>query len=74
MHPAPPEPSKRGGARQGTGPKPADGVRGVSRYQVTLDPASEAYARELGGGDRSLGLRRALAIAREAGGKRCGEI
>lgn len=55
---------RRGGARVGTGPKPADGVKGVSRYNVTLDDASEALARELGGGDRSLGIRNALAMAR----------
>lgn len=55
---------QRGGARVGTGPRPVDGARGVKRYNVTLDDACEALARELGEGDRSLGIRRALAMAR----------
>jgi len=54
--------TKRGGARPNAGPKPADGVRGVTRYNVTLDDQSEAIARQLGEGDRSLGIRRALAM------------
>lgn len=66
MRPALPEPRKRGGARKGTGPKPADGVTGVRRYQVTLDAESEAWARELGDDDRSVGIRRALAQSRIA--------
>jgi hypothetical protein len=53
-----------GGARRGAGAKPADGVSGVQRYNVTLDAASDAAARRLGDGDRSLGIRRALAAAR----------
>ncbi len=56
----------RGGAREGAGPKTADGARGVSRYNVSLDDASDQIARKLGDGDRSLGIRRALAIANNA--------
>lgn len=50
----------RGGAREGAGVRAADGVTGVQRYNVTLDAGSEVRARELGDGDRSLGIRRAL--------------
>lgn len=58
---------RRGGAREGAGAKAADGVSGVQRYNVTLDADSEALARLIGGGDRSLGIRRALAHARDSG-------
>ena len=59
--------SKRGGVRPGSGRPSADGATGVHRYNVTLDSESEALARQLGDGDRSLGIRRALAHARSAG-------
>lgn len=52
-----------GGAGRGQGAKAADGVTNVARYNVTLDAQSEAIARKLGDGDRSLGIRRALAQA-----------
>ena len=53
--------SGSGGAGRGQGAKAADGVTDVQRYNVTLDAASDAAARHLGGGDRSLGIRRAVA-------------
>lgn len=52
-----------GGAGRGQGARAADGVSNVTRYNVTLDAQSEAAARQLGGGDRSLGIRLALAQA-----------
>ena len=52
-----------GGAGRGQGARAADGVSNVTRYNVTLDAQSEATARQLGGGDRSLGIRLALAQA-----------
>jgi hypothetical protein len=55
---------QRGGARAGSGAKPADGASGMTRYNITLDDASDAIARALGDGDRSLGIRRALALAK----------
>ncbi len=54
-------PGRRGGARPGSGPKPADGAVGVRRVNIMLDPISDATARALGDGDRSVGIRRALA-------------
>lgn len=54
---------QRGGAREGAGAKTADGAAAVQRYNVTLDADSEARARHLGDGDRSLGIRRALKAA-----------
>lgn len=54
-----------GGARSNAGVKAADGVKGLKRVNVTLDEESDAIARRLGDGDRSLGLRRALRIANE---------
>lgn len=55
--------TRRGGAREGAGAKTADGVVGVRRHTVTLDAESDAIAKRLGDGDRSLGIRRALQIA-----------
>ena len=55
--------NKHGGAGRGQGAKTADGVAGVKRYNVSLDAASDAAALKLGGGYRSVGIRRALAIA-----------
>lgn len=54
---------KRGGARPGSGPKPADGAKDLHRVLITIDPKSDATAKLIGEGDRSLGIRRALAIA-----------
>lgn len=54
---------QHGGARSGAGAKAADGASGMRRVNVTLDDASDEIAKRLGGGDRSLGIRRALAIA-----------
>lgn len=62
--PKPPA-KKRGGARIGTGPKPADGAKDMTRVNITIDAKSDAIAKEIGEGDRSLGIRRALAIAQQ---------
>lgn len=59
---------RRGGRRKGAGRKP--GVVGpVKRYGVTLDDESDAIARELGHGDRSKGIRKALEMAKAALGQ-----
>ena len=63
--------SKRGGAGRGQGAKTADGVAGVKRYNVTLDAATDAAALRLGNGNRSVGIRRALAIYSQPSGT-CG--
>lgn len=68
--PAPP--LSRGGAREGSGPKPADGARDMSRVNITIDAKSDAIAKEIGEGDRSLGIRRALAIAKDQQDKGAG--
>lgn len=57
--------TRQGGARRNAGVKAADGATGVKRFNVTLDPASDEIAKRLGDGDRSLGLRRALQIAKD---------
>lgn len=67
-----PPAKQRGGARAGTGPKPADGAKDVKRVNITIDPKSDQIAHEIGEGDRSLGIRRALAIANESTGKAAG--
>ncbi len=54
---------EHGGQREGAGRVGADGVTGVRRVNITLDAESDAIAKRLGDGDRSLGIRRALAIA-----------
>lgn len=51
----------RGGARAGGGVKAADGAQNLIRKNVTLDQASIDALRVLGGGDLSLGIRRAAA-------------
>lgn len=51
----------RGGARAGAGRVTADGAQGVIRKNVTLDQVSIDKLRTLGGGDLSLGIRRAAA-------------
>lgn len=58
-----------GGAGRGQGAKAADGVTNVQRYNVTLDQATDEAARLFGGGDRSLGIRRALVHALVSGYK-----
>lgn len=60
-----PPAKKRGGARVGTGPKPVDGAKGMTRVNISIDGHSDSIAKELGEGDRSLGIRRALAIAKD---------
>jgi hypothetical protein len=58
-------PTKRGGARPGSGPKAltAGGapVVGLKRVNLMLDAASVEKAREIGGGNVSQGVRIALA-------------
>ena len=58
-----------GGPGRGQGAKAADGVTNGQRYNITLDQASDETARQLGGGERSLGIRRALAHAVASGYK-----
>ena len=53
---------KHGGAGRGQGAKTADGVAGVKRFNVSLDAASDAAALKLGNGNRSVGIRLALAM------------
>jgi hypothetical protein len=50
-----------GGARPGSGPKTADGVRGMVRKNVMLDERTIEIMRALGDGQLSLGIRRAAA-------------
>lgn len=57
---------QRGGARPGSGPKPADGKRGMTRRNVMLDDETVAQLRELGDGELSLGIRRAAAALRDS--------
>jgi hypothetical protein len=40
-------------------------AKDMARVNITIDPQSDAIAKDLGEGDRSLGIRRALAIAKE---------
>jgi hypothetical protein len=62
----PPKPApKRGGARTGSGPKPADGAKGMTRINITIDQEHDTIAKEIGEGDRSLGIRRALKAFKE---------
>lgn len=60
---AQPATKKRGGPRAGSGPKPADGVSGTRRVQLTLDAATLATFARLGGGNVSLGAREAARLA-----------
>ena len=53
---------KRGGVRVGSGRKATDGAI-TARYNVMLDEQTVAKARELGDGNLSAGLRKAV-IAR----------
>lgn len=50
-----------GGFRPGSGRRAEDGTCGMVRKNVTLDEASIDRLRTLGGGDLSLGIRRAAA-------------
>lgn len=58
-----------GGPGRGGGIKTADGASNVRRVNITIDDAHDDIARHLGGGDRSLGIRRALAHAARSGYK-----
>lgn len=53
----------RGGPGRGQGRKAADGAHNLRQHSVMLDPASIATAKRLGGGEISVGIRRALAGA-----------
>lgn len=59
-------PTTRGGARKGSGPKTLDGVRGMERKNVTLDAETIELAREIGSGDLSAGLRKAVRLASQS--------
>lgn len=48
-----------GGAGRGQGLKAADGATALRRFNVTLDDKSVNILRHLGGGELSLGIRRA---------------
>jgi hypothetical protein len=56
-----------GGAGRGQGARAEDGATNVRRVNITIDDAHDDIARQLGGGDRSLGIRRALAHASRSG-------
>ena len=49
----------RGGAGRGQGVKSADGATGLKRRNISIDDASADVLREYGGGDLSVGIRRA---------------
>lgn len=53
---------QRGGARDGSGVKPADGATDLKRSNITIDPASAEILRAYGDGDLSLGIRRAARL------------
>lgn len=54
---------RRGGVRVGAGRKAADGAEGTARYNVALDDATVKKARKIGGGNLSLGIRKAVDAA-----------
>jgi hypothetical protein len=54
----------------GAGVKADDGVTGLERVQVRLDPESQVLADKIGKGNVSLGLREALRRVDEAGDTR----
>lgn len=58
-----------GGAGRGQGARAEDGATNMRRVNITIDAAHDDIARQLGGGDRSLGIRRALAHASRSGYK-----
>lgn len=49
-----------GGHREGAGRKAEDEADGVARYNVSLDAPTVKKAKKLGGGNLSLGLRKAV--------------
>lgn len=49
----------QGGPGRGQGVKAADGAVGLERKNITIDPERAAVLRAFGGGDLSLGIRRA---------------
>ena len=51
--------STHGGAGRGQGVKAADGATGLKRRNISIDDASADVLREYGGGDLSVGIRRA---------------
>lgn len=53
----------RGGRRAGAGRKAKDGADKLRRVTLSLDPASLAIAQTLGGGEVSVGVRKALRLA-----------
>jgi hypothetical protein len=53
--------SMHGGPGRGQGRKPADGVTGLKRTNITIDLPSADILRAFGGGDLSVGIRRAAA-------------
>lgn len=61
------KPTKRGGARKGTGPKPADGAKDLERKTMALDADTLALFERLGDGNASLGARRAAKLIKERG-------
>jgi hypothetical protein len=56
-----------GGPGRGQGLKAADGATGLKRTNITLDDDSKAILRAFGGGDLSLGIRRAAAHLKSSG-------
>lgn len=54
-------PEGRGGAGRGQGVKSADGATGLKRRNISIDDASADILRQFGGGDLSVGIRRAAA-------------
>ena len=51
----------QGGPGRGQGVKAADGAQGLKRRNISIDDASADILRQFGGGDLSLGIRRAAA-------------
>jgi hypothetical protein len=51
---------RHGGPRKGAGRKAVDQASGTNRYAVSLDSATLHKARELGDGNLSLGIRKAV--------------
>jgi hypothetical protein len=56
---------KRGGARPGAGRKAKDGASETVRKAMSLDKASVEWALEIGDGEFSVGVRRALRLSKE---------
>jgi len=51
----------QGGPGRGQGVKAADGATGLNRRNISIDDASADVLRQFGGGDLSMGIRRAAA-------------